>query len=89
MPLDESEDLLNQIWAHVIQPQFVWAQEWEMGDMVMWDNRCAMHRRDSFDPNSIRLMHRTAIRANARCCRSRPRSPLPGSRHRGWCGTSS
>lgn len=61
MPLDESEDLLNQIWAHVIQPQFVWAQEWEMGDMVMWDNRCAMHRRDSFDPNSIRLMHRTAI----------------------------
>ena len=31
------------------------------GDMVMWDNRCVMHRRDAFDANSIRLMHRTAI----------------------------
>ncbi len=61
LPLDESEDLLKQLWAHVVQPQFVWGQEWEMGDMVMWDNRCAMHRRDAFDPNSIRLMHRTAI----------------------------
>jgi len=61
LPLDESEDLLNKIWEHVIQERFVWGQVWEMGDMVMWDNRCVMHRRDPFDPNSIRLMHRTAI----------------------------
>ena len=61
MPLDESEDLIQQLWAHAVQPQFVWGQEWEMGDMVMWDNRCAMHRRDAFDPASVRLMHRTAV----------------------------
>jgi len=61
MPLDESEDLLNRIWEHVVQDRFVWGQVWEMGDMVMWDNRAVMHRRDPFDPNTIRLMHRTAI----------------------------
>lgn len=61
MPLDESEDLVTRLWTHAVNPDFVWAQEWELGDMVMWDNRCAMHRRDAFDPNSIRLMHRTAI----------------------------
>jgi taurine dioxygenase len=62
MPLDESQDLLDQLWAHALaSTDQVWCQEWEMGDMVIWDNRCCMHRRDAFDPQSIRLMHRTAI----------------------------
>ena len=57
----ESADLLDALWKHVIQERFVWAQEWQSGDMVMWDNRCVMHRRDAFDPATVRLMHRTAI----------------------------
>jgi len=62
LPLDESEDLLNQIWAHATKPEFEWYQVWKVGDLVIWDNRCAMHRRDAFDPESRRLMHRTQIK---------------------------
>jgi taurine dioxygenase len=56
-----SDALLDALWRHAIQDRFVWTQEWRRGDMVMWDNRCVMHRRDAFDPATIRLMHRTAI----------------------------
>jgi taurine dioxygenase len=59
LPPDESEDLLAALWAHVNDDRFVWTQVWQVNDLVAWDNRCTMHRRDAFDPNSIRLMHRT------------------------------
>lgn len=61
LPLEESRAILDQLWAHVGNPDFVWRQVWKKGDMVMWDNRCVMHRRDSFAPDAIRLMHRTTI----------------------------
>jgi taurine dioxygenase len=64
LPLEESEDLLNRLWAHASKPEFAWYQKWQVGDLVMWDNRCAMHRRDAFDPDSRRLMHRTQIRGD-------------------------
>ena len=64
LPLDESEDLLNKLWAHASQEKFAWYQEWKVGDLIIWDNRCAMHRRDAFDPASRRLMHRTQIRGD-------------------------
>ena len=61
LPPSESETILDALWEHVRQPRFMWTQVWRAGDMVMWDNRCVMHRRDAFDPASIRLMHRTAV----------------------------
>ena len=61
LSLAESEDLLNQLWAHVTQPKFSWGQQWQLGDMVLWDNRCTMHRREAFDTSSRRLMLRTQI----------------------------
>jgi len=64
LPLDASEDLLDKLWAHATQKRFAWYQQWKVGDLVMWDNRCAMHRRDAFDPNSRRLMHRTQIKGD-------------------------
>ena len=64
VPLDESEDLLNRLWTHATQPAFEWYQVWKVGDLILWDNRCVMHRRDSFDPESRRLMHRTQIRGD-------------------------
>jgi taurine dioxygenase len=64
LPLAESEELLNQLWAHASNPAFAWYQTWEVGDLVMWDNRCTMHRRDAFDPNTRRLMHRTQIKGD-------------------------
>lgn len=65
LPLDESEALLDQLWAHATQREFVWTQVWQLGDMIMWDNRCTMHRRDSFDPATRRLLFRTQISGEA------------------------
>lgn len=64
LPLDESEALLDELWTHATQKRFEWYQVWKVGDLVMWDNRCAMHRRDSFDASTRRLMHRTQIKGD-------------------------
>ena len=64
LAVDESEALLDELWDHTENPVFAWTQEWQVGDMVMWDNRCVMHRRDAFDPDSIRLMHRLALKGD-------------------------
>jgi taurine dioxygenase len=62
LPLDESEDLLNRLWSHVARDELAWWQTWEVGDLVMWDNRCTMHKRTAFDPSERRLMHRAQVR---------------------------
>jgi taurine dioxygenase len=62
LPLDESEALLNELWSHAIRPDFAWTQVWEVGDLIMWDNRCTLHRRDGFDTTTRRLLYRTQIR---------------------------
>jgi taurine dioxygenase len=63
MPVDESDELLDALWAHATShPEFTWTQQWQLGDLVLWDNRCAMHRRDAFDDSEVRHMHRTVIK---------------------------
>src|SRR5262249_54899061 len=62
LPGAESEALLDDLWAHAMQERFTWRRDWRAGDLVWWDNRCAMHRRDAFDPASRRLMHRTQLK---------------------------
>jgi taurine dioxygenase len=61
LPLEESESLLDLLWAHAARPEFAWTQKWREGDLIIWDNRCTMHRRDALDPASRRLLHRTQI----------------------------
>jgi taurine dioxygenase len=61
MPLAESEALLDQLWAHATQEEFAMKHRWRLGDVVMWDNRCTMHRRDAFDPAARRILHRTQL----------------------------
>jgi taurine dioxygenase len=61
LPLAESEELLDVLWAHASQPEFVWGHEWRQGDTLIWDNRCLIHRRDAFDGNHRRMMHRVQI----------------------------
>ena len=63
--LAESERLLDELWAHATQPRFTWAHRWRAGDVVMWDNRCTVHRRDAFDERLRRRMHRTQVRGEA------------------------
>ena len=62
LPVDESEHLLDFLWEHTAQEKFTWRQDWQPGDLIWWDNRCAMHRRDAFDPAARRLMHRTQLK---------------------------
>ncbi len=62
LSLEESEDTLDALWSHASQKQFVWAHQWRVGDLLVWDNRCLLHRRDSFDNSARRLMHRVQIR---------------------------
>jgi taurine dioxygenase len=65
LPLEESEALLDELWAHATQPRFAVAHAWQPGDVVMWDNRCTMHRRDAFDPAARRILHRTQLLGTA------------------------
>jgi len=65
MPIGASERLLDEVWAHATRPEFAWHHTWRLGDLVLWDNRCVMHRRNSFDPAARRVMHRTQILGDA------------------------
>jgi taurine dioxygenase len=65
LDLAESEALLDELWQHATQLQFTFRQQWRVGDVLVWDNRCTLHRRDAFDPRARRLLHRTQIRASA------------------------
>jgi taurine dioxygenase len=62
LALAESEALLDELWGYVQRPEFSWEHVWRIGDLVLWDNRCTMHRRDAFDPNQRRIMHRTQVK---------------------------
>jgi len=66
LPLHESEALLDELWSIATRDEFTWHNEWRVGDLVLWDNRCTMHRHDPFDPNSRRILHRTQIKSEMR-----------------------
>jgi taurine dioxygenase len=66
LSLAESESLLDELWSHANREELEWHNEWRVGDLVLWDNRCTMHRRDPFDASSRRVMHRTQIKGETR-----------------------
>lgn len=58
MSIAESDVLLDALWSHT-ESQPAWHHEWKVGDTLVWDNRCVIHHRNSFDASARRLMHRT------------------------------
>jgi taurine dioxygenase len=66
LPLAESEALLDEIWRYAEREDLTWYNSWRVGDLVLWDNRCTMHRRDPFDASARRVMHRTQIKGSGR-----------------------
>ncbi len=66
LPLDESEALLDELWSYASREDVTWYNQWRTGDVVLWDNRCTMHRRDPFDPAARRVLHRTQIKGETR-----------------------
>lgn len=65
LDLAESEALLDELWSHATRPAICWEHAWTPGDLVLWDNRCTMHRRDPFDASARRIMHRTQVQGAA------------------------
>ena len=62
MSNEDSEALLDKLWAHATQTKYEWQHKWEVGDTVLWDNRCCMHYRTEIDVAQRRIMHRTTIK---------------------------
>ena len=60
----ESEALLDALWAHATQSRFTMCHQWQVGDLLMWNNLSVLHRRDPFDPKSRRIMHRSQIKGD-------------------------
>lgn len=66
LSVGESEELLDTLWSHADAcGAQAYHHRWRVGDLLIWDNRCAMHRRDEFSADVRRIMHRTQVRAAA------------------------
>ncbi len=65
-PVEKGRTLIEELIAFATQPQFVYQHHWTVGDLVIWDNRCTMHRGRPYDDTQRRVLHRTTVadRAN-------------------------
>ncbi len=64
--MDESESttLLNRLFDHMEQPQFIYGHKWRIGDLLLWDNRCTLHARTDFSDQERRLLRRVVIQGD-------------------------
>ncbi len=62
LPRDESDALLKALFDHQEQAQFQYEHRWQLGDLLMWDNRCTLHARREFPATHLRKMRRVAVR---------------------------
>ena len=63
---EDSEDLLDQLWEFATLAHHTYCHQWRVGDLLMWDNRSTMPRREPFSAATRRLMQRTQIRGQER-----------------------
>lgn len=61
LALDQSERLLDRLWTYATQARFVWTHDWAPGDIVIWDNRSVLHKRERFDPAARRMLRRVVV----------------------------
>lgn len=66
LPKDESDNLLNALFDHMEKPEFVYEHSWQVGDLLLWDNRNSSHARRDFPNGERRLMLRTTIEGDTR-----------------------
>jgi len=60
-PVEEGRALIEELIAFATQAQFVHQHRWTIGDLVIWDNRCTMHRGRPYDDTQRRVLHRTTV----------------------------
>jgi len=63
---DESQALLDFLYAHATREEFIYRHRWRPGDLLVWDNRCVMHQAVT-DYTADRYMHRTTVIADRPC----------------------
>ncbi len=63
---EEAAPILEKVFDHMEKPEFVYTHKWQVGDMIVWDNRCSSHARTDFPDNERRLMLRTTVAATER-----------------------
>ncbi len=61
-PLPDGRLLLRDLLDHATRRDFVYRHEWQAGDLVIWDNRCTMHRGRTFDEREVRDLRRVTTR---------------------------
>jgi alpha-ketoglutarate-dependent taurine dioxygenase len=61
LPVEESRALLARLRDWATQPQYIYRHEWQLGDLLIWDNTGTMHRALPYAADSGRLMHRTVL----------------------------
>ncbi len=61
LSLEDSEAFLNELWAYGTQERFIYTHHWNKGDVVVWDNRATVHRREGFDPESRRVLYAAQV----------------------------
>jgi taurine dioxygenase len=61
MDEEEGSALLNTLFDHIEQDRFIYAHQWRVGDLVLWDNRCTLHARSDFSDKERRLLRRYTV----------------------------
>ena len=56
LSVEASDALLDALWAHTVQERHVIEHEWRLHDVILWDNRCTLHRRGAFDSGARRIL---------------------------------
>ena len=64
-PMPEARAIIRDLTEHATQRCFVYSHRWRPFDLVMWDNRCTMHRARRYDPTEVRDMRRTTVAGTA------------------------
>ena len=60
----ESDDLLQFLFDHQEQKKYIYEHQWNVGDLVMWDNRCVLHARSDFDAGELRKLRRVTVKGD-------------------------
>lgn len=76
--------MLRDLIAFATQPRFVYRHRWRQGDLVLWDNRCTMHRACGYDDlGERRIMHRTTVSDEVNSVEGRSGAGAPGGKGTG------
>ncbi|MGE0418790.1 MAG: TauD/TfdA dioxygenase family protein [Acetobacteraceae bacterium] len=61
----EALPLLDDLLAHATRPEFGYRHKWQPGDLVMWDNRCLLHKANAdYDMGQLRYLYRVMLQGN-------------------------